>query len=401
MTDNNQALTIFEPANVQAIAGLAPQAYQENALSHSRCLEAGRQLLARVTREGMSDALDMDVARYIEKTKLTVKKMNGKRSSVTQLFDQIRRVYTSLENDVDPTKTGTIPYELQQQRNTYARAKHEAEERRRREEAARIAKENAKTRYRAEVEDDYVRQFNALVNTSVNALSDMYKAVTLDNYKAVYDGLSKFDCTLPKNWCQSVASGAHRPAELSADECRAIQANVMAGLANRFSEQYAFEVTGTRDDFRDRMPSKKAELERIAKASAEEAAKIKADMEAKEQAEAARVEAERLEREKQKETSAQLAASKQEMDSLFGAPTATPAVYQPKAQVKKKAVIASADDIMSIVAFWWSQEGCNKSVEELSKEFRKQINYANAAANSKDNPMFIANLRYEDEVKAK
>lgn len=401
MTDNNQALTIFEPANVQAIAGLAPQAYQENSLSHTRCLEAGRQLLARVTQEGMTDTLDMDVAKYIEKAKLTVKKMNGKRSSVTQLFDQIRRVYTSLENDVDPAKTGTIPYELQQHRNAYARAKHEAEERRRREEAARLAKENAKTRYRADVEDDYVRQFNVLVNTSINALTDMYKAVTLDNYKAVYGDLSNFDCELPKDWCQSAPSGAHRPAEFSADECRAIQASVMAGLANRFKEQYAFEVAGTRDDLRDRMPSKKAELERIAKASAEEAAKIKADMEAKEQAEASRVDAERLEREKQQEASARLAASKQEMDSLFGVPMATPAAYQPKTQVKKKIVIASADDIMSIVGFWWSQEGCNKSVEELSKEFKKQINYANAAANSKDNPMFIANVRYEDEVKAK
>ena len=103
MSDNTQALTIFEPHNVQTLAELAPQSYQENQLSHTRCLEVGNQLLARVKQEGMSDALDMEIAKFIERAKITVKKMNGKRTPVTQLFDQIRKVYTTMENDVDPS----------------------------------------------------------------------------------------------------------------------------------------------------------------------------------------------------------------------------------------------------------------------------------------------------------
>ncbi len=401
MADNTQALTIFEPRNVQTLAELAPQAYQGNSLSHLRCLEVGRQLLDRVKRDGMTDALDMEIAKFIEKAKITVKKMNSKRTPVTQLFDQIRKAYTSLENDIDPSKTDTIPYQLQQQRNAFAKKKHEEEERRRREEAERLAKENAKIRYRADVEEDYVRQFNALVNKSINELTDMDKQITLDNYEAIYNNIKSFNCELPDTWCQNVISGAHRPSELSPDECRAIQANVMAGLVNRFKEQFPFEVQSTRDDILDRMPSKKKELERIAKASAEDAAKIKADMEAKERAEAARKDAERLEREKQEAAAAQLASQKQEMDGLFGMPVATPTTYQPKTQVKKKVVINSAEDIMKVVAFWWSQEGCTKTVEELCKEFKKQITFANNAANSKDNAMFISDVLYEDEVKAK
>lgn len=399
MADN--ALTIFEPKNVQTLAELGPQSYKDNQLSHFRCLEAGKQLLERVQHEGMSDALDMDIAKFIEKAKVTLKKMNGKRTPVTQLFDQIRKAYTSMENEVDVTKASSIPNQLQAIRNDYAKKKHEEEERRRREEAARMAKENAKNRYRADVEDDYVTQFNGLVNKSVNELTDMDKQITLDNYEIIFDGIKNFNCELPDGWCQSVISGAHRPAELTPDECRAIQANVMAGLVKRFSEQYPFEVQSTRDDILDRMPSKKIELQRIAKASAEEAARLKAEMEAKERAEAARKEQERLEKEKQEAEAAKLAAQKQEMDGLFGMPVATPAGYQPKTQVKKKVVVQSPEDIMAIVAFWWSQEGCGKTVEELSKEFKKQITFANAAANSKDNPMFIANVRYEDEVKAK
>ena len=140
MADNSQALTIFEPKNVQQIAELAPQSYKDNSLSHFRCLEAGRQLLERAKTEGMSDALDMEIAKFIEKAKVTVKKMNGKRTPVTQLFDQIRKVYTSMENDVDPTKADSIPNQLQAYRNAFAKKKHEEEERRRRAEAARQAR---------------------------------------------------------------------------------------------------------------------------------------------------------------------------------------------------------------------------------------------------------------------
>ena len=229
----------------------------------------------------------------------------------------------------------------------------------------------------------------------------MDKQLTLDNYEIIFDGIKEYSCEMPETWCQTVISGAHRPAELTPDECRKIQTNVMTGLANRFKEQFPFEVQSTRDDIFDRLPSKKKELERIAKSSAEEAAKIKADMEAKERAEAARKEAERLEREKQEAAAAKLAAEKQQMDGLFGMPIATPATYQPKTQVKKEVVISSAEDVMKVVAFWFSQEGCTKTVEELSKEFKKQITFANKAANSKDAPMFIADVQYKDEVKAK
>ena len=280
MADNTQALTIFEQKNVQTLAELAPQSYRENQLSHTRCLEVGSALLLRVKKEGMTDALDIEIAKFIEKAKLTVKKMNGKRTPVTQLFDQIRKVYTSMENDVDPTKADSIPNQLQAHRNAYAKKKHEEEERRRREDAARQAKENAKIRYRADVNDDYVSQFNALVNKCINELTDMDKQISLDNYEIVYDGIKNFSCELPATWCQTVISGAHRPAELTPDECRAIQANVMSGLVNRFKEQFPFEVQSIRDDILDRMPSKKKELERIAKSSAEEAARIKAEMEA-------------------------------------------------------------------------------------------------------------------------
>ena len=73
MADNAQALTIFEPRNVQTLAELAPQSYRDNQLSHTRCLEVGSALLLKVRKEGMSDALDMEIAKFIEKAKINLR----------------------------------------------------------------------------------------------------------------------------------------------------------------------------------------------------------------------------------------------------------------------------------------------------------------------------------------
>lgn len=394
------AVTVFQPTTPQEVS-LAEKSHLQNTSSHDRCLARGQQLLSQVKTEGMSDALYVDLMEYLRITKITITKMNERRKPVTQVLDIIKKVYTTLENEISIDKSGTIPYQIQQLCNNWAAKKHEEEERRKRAEAARIARENAKARYASDVREDYARQFNALINRSINELSDMDRSISLENFAAISAKVQSYPCEIPADWCAGVVSNAYRPAELTPDECRAIQTQVMSEIAGSMKEQFIFEITGTRDDILDRLPSKKKELQRMAQASAEEAARIKAEMEAKERAEAARKEAERLESEKQEAAKAKLSAEKQEMDSLFGPAMLDPSANLPKAQVKKKVVISSVDDIMRIVAFWWAQEGCNKSLDELSKEFRKQITFANTVANAKDNQMFINGLSYEDEVKAK
>lgn len=394
------AVAVFQPQNMQKMSDRAEMSFHRNTSSHDKCLEIGQYLLGRIKTEGMSEELFTKLLWYLDKAKKTIKEMNERRTPVTKTLNMICKVYTTMENEVSIDKAGTIPYQVQQHANAWVKKKHEEEQARLRAEAARLAKETAKTNYRAAVEDDYVTQFNALVNKSINELTDMDKSLCLDNYDMVGKSIKAYSCELPATWCEKVISCAHRPVELTPDECRAIQANVMAGLVNRFKEQFLFEVQSTRDDIVDRLPSKRRELERIANASADDAARMKAAMEAKEREEATRKEAERAERERQEKAAAELAAKKQEMDGLFGMPVA-PATPVTKAQVKKKAVISSADDIMRVVAFWWSQVGCTLTIEELCKEFKKQITYANTAANSKNNPVLISGILYEDEVKAK
>ena len=130
MSEQTTDLTIVRKENVQMIAQSAPQIYKDNTTSSERCNEYGQKLLAQIKANGMNDELDMQCANYINKARNTVKKMNTNRSAITKIFDQIRSEFTGMENSVDPNKTGSIPYQIQQERNAYAARKREEEERR-------------------------------------------------------------------------------------------------------------------------------------------------------------------------------------------------------------------------------------------------------------------------------
>ena len=90
------------------------------------------------------------------------------------------------------------------------------------------------------------------------------------------------------------------------------------------------------------------------------------------------------------------------MGSLFDVASAGVQAYQPKTSVKKKLTPLSSEAFLPIISMWWTQEGVNLSVEELTKMFKKQITFCEKQANLTE-PIFIKSehIRYDEEVKAK
>lgn len=396
-------ITIFEPQNFGAVVKAAPQAYDENRVSHERCLAYGQQLLQRVQAEGMSDALDQELAVFIDRARKTVRKMNGKRSAVTQLFDNIRSAYTTLENEVDPAKRGTVPAQLQDYRNQYAAKRRQEQEEQHRRRQLQQAKANAKAKYAADVEDDFMRQFNSLVASAYNRLTELDKSVTLDNYAAVLNEVKNTACQLPQQWFDGLHATVLLPSVLSPEEARAIADDVKSNLQKRFTEQYTFELSTNRDDILDRLPSKRKELERIGKANAEEAERIKQQMQERERREAELREKERAEREAKEKTAAELAAQKKEMDGLFAQSELQTIQYQAKTQVKKRIHVLNPEGFMQVVGMWWAQCGSTLSVAELEKIFSRQLTFCNRLANDKAGAVYIQSdhIEYIDDIKAK
>ena len=174
-------------------------------------------------------------ALFIEKARKTVKKMNERRSPVTKLFDDIRKEFTTMENDIDPTKADTVPYKLQQLRNQFAAKKRAEEEERRRKEYERQQAEQARLRLAQDVEDDFKSQFQSLLNCTCNTLSGIDNAVTLDNYEYNYKRIADFSCGLPLDFLRDLHTSIRIPAGVTIEELRKVEQATKERLAAQFA----------------------------------------------------------------------------------------------------------------------------------------------------------------------
>ena len=394
-------LAIIKQENIQTIVSAAPQSYNDNKLSCERCISAGQSILNTITANGgMTDEIDKEAALFIEKARKTVRKMNEKRSPVTKLFDDIRREFTVIENAIDPTKVDTIPYKLQQYRNQYAAKKRAEEEKRRQEEYKRQQAEQARIKLRQDIEGDFKAQFQTYLNQSINWLTTKDNSVTLENYNTVYSEIKNFSVSLPADWLHNLHTLIRIPGNVSVDELRQFETDIKERLGKQFTDQYTAEIQDNKDFILDRLPSKKANLERMAQADAAEAARVKAEMEERQRKEAEEREAERKRKEEEEKQKAEMARQQAEMNGLFSE-QASMQNYQPKVKVTQKIELLNPEGIMPILSMWWSKEGCTLSVEELSKLFKKQITFCEKLAN-KDS-VYIENesVQYIDDVKAK
>lgn len=395
---------ILRQENIQMIMQSAPDAYNTNSLSSMRCTDFGKNLLAEIKQQGMNDELDKRCADFIDKAKRTVKAMNERRAPFTKIFDQIRSEFTSMENSIDPAKKDTVPYMIQQARNAYAAKKREEAERARQEELRRQQREKAIKDYQQAAEDDFRHQFDGKITADINALTSLNQSLTIENFAEVSEKIKTYNITLGNEWFQQCQSYAHKPFEISDAEATEIRRSILNRLSRQFKEQYTYEVGEYRDTISDALPSKKRELERMAKADAEEQARLKAELAAREAAEARRLDEERRRKEEEAQAAKKAQQTASEMDGLFGqAAVATPAGYQPKTAVKKRIVADAPDGILAVVSMWWSKEGRFLSMDELAKIFKKQITYCEKLANDKDSPELISSpfVHYEEEVKAK
>ena len=401
-------LMVIKQSDVDLIAQQIPNAYDVSVKSHNACLNYGGKLLARIQQEGMSDELDSEASLFITKSKATVKKINEVRSPATKMFDQFKKVFTTMENEIDVSKEGSIPFQIQAYRNQYAAKKREEEERRRAEELRKMQMEQARKQYRIDCEDELCQWINATINIRINHLSEIFSATTLANYAETDKILRSYQVTLPEDWDSRFASMVRLPSLLPREDCASIRKDVRQTLMDRqFREQYKYALEEERDDLLTKLPSKKVELEKIAAveaANAAEAERIKAEMQEKERREADARELERRKKEEEDRKAADAAKTASAVGDLFNsAASGTVVTYQSKTIVKKKVNVLNVEGFLDIFGMWWEFVGKNLTIEQLTKEFSKQITLVNKLANDAGTPRFIESehLEYVEDVKAK
>lgn len=395
-------LPIIKADEMAIITSSMPQALADNRQSHDRCVAACTALLDAIKAQGMTPELDSQAAAIIDRAKRTVKKMGERRSPATKVFDEIRKLFTTLENAIDPAKPGNVVYQLQQARNEYARRLHEAEQQRIFAEQQRQRIEQARERLTSDINDFICAEFNSYVESTIAVIENLEQSATIETYSKNFDAIAAIKPTLDPRWADRLKVFTLQPchAPLCDADVQRITRETLANLMPRFAKQFEEEVGTTLDDTLRRMPSRLAELRRIAAAGAQEAARIKAEMEAKAKAEQQRAEAERRQREEKARQEAELQQRQQSMANLFDS-AATAQSQTPKVKVSKKIHITNPKGILPIISMWFLHVGCTLTVEELEKMFSKQIRFCEQLAGKEEITVKDDNVIYSDEVKAK
>lgn len=399
-------MALMKSDNVRVLIQSTPQVWSENMLSHDKCVAAGESLLRRIESSGMTDELDQAAEAYIRKSRNTVKKMNDGRSPLTKLFDSIRKEFTRIENEVDPSKELSVAFRLQEARNAYASKKLEQAEREREAKQRVLMLRQARESFSAACERALRDAGRRMCEGHINRLRSLYGGITLKNAGQVRESINVYKADLsPESLKKSyeTAVGLVPSGMLGEDErsrlCSEVFERVHADVLFQISE----DVDVERKSLVEMVGSKVAELEKAAAADAAEAERIKAEIARREAEEAAAREAERAAREQAEREREAMKSKSAEMAGLFDQAEASVPAYQAKTTVKKKLVVLDPAGYGEILSMWWVREGQLLGADELGKVLKKQVAFCEKLANDKSDPVEIKSehLVYEDCVKAR
>lgn len=375
--------------------------------NHDKGLAKGQALLDTLEGNGgsMDDQMYASAGEFIELAKKCKKLMNEKRAPITQLMDSYRSVFTSLENDFDVTKHDSIPGKLQAYRNRYA-----AEVERKRQEEARKAnaeamKAQALERYKSDVLAEWQAYVKWLCEYCVEAIKKQFDAMTLQNYEGIKDYIENFKELLPMTKLLGnlqTESRVARPNEIPEDYNLAeVRMQVYTANCKAMEGQFADVARKTKQTYLDMLSAKKNQLE-LAAFDKDAALQAEAEIKAHEQAEAEKLRQEQEQAAMRTKQEAELKGQQAVTATLFSSMEQAGQAAAVKTKTKKVLRITSPEGFLPLLTYWWSNEGCHQSVEDLTKTFKKMITYAEKAANGK-NQEFVQGegITWEDEVTAK
>lgn len=177
---DNQLAVIEKSVDVLKGGGEILRAAQ---MRKDKAIQVGKNIIQDISDAGgMDETSDARAMKYLTNIKQAAVDMKEQRSPVTQIMTMLAKLFTETENDLDPAKAGTIPYKIQVLRNEHAaRVVREKAERQRNIEIA-AQKQKEAIVIKAEMEANYMSQYNDYLLKRKQSLQNSFNGITLDNY---------------------------------------------------------------------------------------------------------------------------------------------------------------------------------------------------------------------------
>lgn len=364
----NNNLPALNFTEVQTIIGQAPATLQANMASRDNTVKAGADLIAASKNVGMSADLDMKMSGYVEKARKSLKAINEKRKPFTQMMDEVKKRFTECENDIKAKAD-----EVQLIRDDYATKLMQERQAREAEERKKLEREKEIIAVKQLIKTAIGEAFYNLITDKKKKVNALFDSTALDTYEAIKNNFdSPVSIFTPK---QLQDLKIHVTSNiLTAQEIESFRIEITNedAMQLHYAAEYRSIMSVFQQEVKDKLPSKFKQLHDLAKASEEEAAKIK-EQEALRQAE----ELEKLDDEKNTAISSVSTAAASEaaaetaqatIGALFNATTEAPRVKEGMAiNIINKAAYPL------IFMFWFEKEGNKLDSEKIEKKTIAQM----------------------------
>jgi len=382
----------------------APATLDRNQKSVEGSNNFGQSLLDTIEAcGGLNDELDAKVASYLDKIKVTAKSMEDRRKPLTQLFDQVRKTFTTLESAISLKDINTIPGKLTVMRNQYAAKKVEEDRKRKEAETRRQNIENEKATYKASIDFALNQHLTAFFNNKSDALIQVWNSLNYANFNDKSRTIKEWPVTYPvehfKMFRDTVSTFYLDPLTKST-----IMTEAMTGKYESFAKQYKFDMEDLISSYVDRLPSRLKEIneqEQLKRTNAEAAAKQEAERLQREEEERKQRAFEQQQKEEAAKQEAQAKAQTAQMNNLFNESSASVAPTPTNAKVTEKIKLLHPAGILEIYQMWWINEGQSLPLDELEKIHKKMITFCEKKANKDDEHIKSKYIQYVEDVKAK
>ena len=225
--------------------------------------EMAMQIVDENERMTALAAIDERSNKFLVNCGAALKEEKELRAAITQLMDEFKKMFTSAENEIDKTKSGTVADKVQGRRNEYAKQAYQVAERKRMELEREAAKDKEEIEIRSYVEKWVSDKLISLLSAKKLSLTNAFNSITLEDFETRSAALRNLKTT--NDSLQSLIGTTinipfhsyHESAEIEAIQNATIQAYPWEG----FALQWDSEITIVKNDLIDKLPSKLTELQ--------------------------------------------------------------------------------------------------------------------------------------------
>ncbi|MFA5849974.1 MAG: hypothetical protein WC833_08825 [Bacteroidales bacterium] len=364
-TNTNTALqTLPNITEIQKIIGDAPATLTANISSKEKAVKAADDLITAHTTTGMTPALDAQMAEYTDKAKKTITAINEKRKPFTQMMDELKKQFTGCETTIKAKVD-----EVQKLRDDYATKLMKEKQEQDRIAAEKLAREKEVIAVRQAIKTALGTAFYEFITSKKKKVNELFDTLTLEKFEV---DSQKFSAPVsmftPRHLQElriSVSSTILKVEEINALILEVAQDDA---LYVHYANEYRNIMTVFQKETVDKLPSKKQQLEDLAKADEEEKAKLlEQENKRKEEATAA-LQKEQDEASKTVEINAATQAAGETTQASMGALFSAAATEAPKVKTGTEIIVKNKVGYSLIFQFWFEHEGKDLDPEKIEKK---------------------------------